>query len=82
MTMALTPQQAQELKEFLRTLSHELREPLTSIQGYADGILLSLEDCRDEEIQEFAQAIQANSRKMLALIDQIKVFRAYLEESS
>jgi signal transduction histidine kinase len=80
--MALTPEQAQELKIFLRMLSHELRDPLTSIQGYAEAILLSLDGNREQEIQEFAQAIKANSREMLALIDQIKAFREYLEESN
>jgi signal transduction histidine kinase len=77
--MSLSPEQTQELKTFLRTLSHELRDPLTSIQGYAEAILLSTSDQEDQEIQEFAQSIVTNSRKMLGLIDQIKLYRQYLE---
>jgi signal transduction histidine kinase len=80
--MSLTPEQTEELKAFLRTLSHELRDPLTSIQGYAEAILLSTEDQQDQEIQEFAQSIIANSRKMLALIDKIKIYRQILEEQN
>ena len=78
--MSLTPEQTEELKAFLRTLSHELRDPLTSIQGYAEAILLSTDAEKDQEIQEFAQSIIANSRKMLALIDEIKLYRQMLEE--
>jgi signal transduction histidine kinase len=80
--MSLTPEQIKELKAFLRTLSHELRDPLTSIQGYAEAILLSTDHQGDQEIQEFAQSILSNSRKMLALIDQIKIYRQMLEEQS
>ena len=78
--MSLTPEQTEELKVFLRTLSHELRDPLTSIQGYAEAILLSTNDQNDKEIQEYAQSIIANSRKMLGMIDQIKLYRQHFED--
>ena len=78
--MSLTPEQTQELKTFLRTLSHELRDPLTSIQGYAEAILLSTDHQEDQEIQEFAKSIISNSRKMLGVIDQIKTYRQILED--
>lgn len=78
--MSLTPEQTLELKTFLRTLSHELRDPLASIQGYAEAILLNTSDQNDQEIQEYSQSIIANSRKMLDLIDQIKRYRQYFED--
>lgn len=78
--MALSPEQTQDLKSFLRTLSHDLRDPLTSIQGYAEAILLSPDPKSDQDIQDYAQSIITNSRRMLDLIEQIKRYRQYLED--
>jgi signal transduction histidine kinase len=78
--MPLSPEQTQELQTFLRTLSHGMRDPLASIQGYAEAILLSLDPDQEQEIQEFARGIQANSRKMLTLIEQIKIYRQYFDD--
>lgn len=77
--MSTNPKDIQELKTFLQTLSHGLRDPLTSIQGYADAVLFRTDAQKDREIQEYAKAIISNSRKMLEIIDQIKLHRERLE---
>ena len=55
--------------EWLASLSHELRSPLTAIQGYAN-ILLRHADCvSPEERYEFLQAISQGSKRLASILD-------------
>lgn len=55
--------------EWLASLSHELRSPLTAIQGYASMLLRHHERITPEERQEFLQAISQSSNRMASVLD-------------
>lgn len=61
----------EEKTEFIATVSHELRTPLTSVVGYIE----MLEDCYAGELNEkqrnMIAAINRNSVRLLALIDDV-----------
>ena len=56
-------------REFSANISHELKTPLTSINGYAEMIAAGLAD--DEDVRGFANTILKQGRKLLELIDDI-----------
>lgn len=58
---------SQSRGEFLRQLSHEVRTPMTSIQGFADLVANST----DGELQEAAQTIKKNGEALLAMLDEL-----------
>jgi signal transduction histidine kinase len=55
--------------EWLASLSHELRGPLTAIQGYASMLLRHQDRISSEERQEFLQAISKGSGRMASVLD-------------
>lgn len=57
---------------FLANLSHEIRTPLNAVVGFSN--LLSAGGCDKEEIDEFAEIIDDNSKSLLRLIDDILDF--------
>ena len=59
------------LVEVLATVSHELRSPLTAIQGYTYTLLRHAEDISREEQREFLLAIDGASKHLGSLIAQI-----------
>lgn len=56
-------------REFSANISHELKTPLTSINGYAEMIAEGLAD--EDDIRAFANTILKQGRKLLELIDDI-----------
>lgn len=54
-----------ERKEFVDALSHELKTPLTSIQGFNDLIALQ---AKDKKTKEFTDKIAASSKRMARVI--------------
>ncbi len=80
--MSLTPEQESELKEFLGRLGHELRAPLTSIQGYADIMLLSDPETVSPDILEMAEYIKDNCGHILTIIEEIKNLQQLLDNAS
>lgn len=56
-------------REFSANISHELKTPLTSINGYAEMIAAGLAD--EDDIRDFANTILKQGRKLLELIDDI-----------
>lgn len=57
--------------EVLAALSHELRMPLTAIQGYASALLLNEIVWSDEKRQEFLARIENESQNMESLLRDI-----------
>ncbi len=53
--------------EFVSTVSHDLRNPLSSIHGYADVLAESI----DEEYREYAQRIKLVAKQMAELIEDL-----------
>ena len=60
-----------ELESFSYTVSHDLRAPLRSIDGFSLAVLEDYADKLDEQGKVFLQSIRASSQKMARLIDDI-----------
>lgn len=58
-----------EQQEFLKKLSHKLRNPLGTILGYAEVLLLNTE--LSEEEQDMLTAIKDNCKKMNTILMQV-----------
>ena len=56
--------------DFVANVSHELRTPLTVIKGYADTMVIDLEQKRPIE-KEYVQAIHRNSERLMSLINDL-----------
>lgn len=56
-------------REFTANVSHELKTPLTSINGYAEMIANGMAE--GDEVQKFAGIIQKEGTRLLALIESI-----------
>ena len=56
-------------REFTANISHELKTPLTSINGFAEMIESGI--AKDEDIVKFAKIIHKEGNKLLELIDSI-----------
>jgi len=57
--------------EVLATLSHELRMPLTAIQGYSSALLLEDVDWSEEKRQKFLHLIEEESQNMQSMLEDI-----------
>lgn len=60
-------------RELLTVISHDLRTPLTSIKGYADGLLEGIADT-EEKRQRYYRAIRTRAGDMEALADSLSSF--------
>ena len=56
-------------KEFLSTLSHEVRTPLTSIKGFSKTILDSYDNLDDEQKKKFIKIIYEQSQRIINLME-------------
>jgi signal transduction histidine kinase len=65
-------------RELLADLSHDLRTPLASLQGYIETIALKGDDLSTDERQHFIEVSLKNAQALRRLIDQIFEL-AYLE---
>lgn len=69
-------QRSQELEQFIYTISHDLRSPTLSIQGFANLLQRNLNRKLDEQSQEHLLRILANAEAMdLLLRDLLEVSR-------
>jgi two-component system phosphate regulon sensor histidine kinase PhoR len=57
-------------KDFVANVSHEIKTPITAIQGFADTLLDGAIDDRENAIR-FLQTIKANSERMNSLADDL-----------
>ncbi len=71
-----------ELESFSYTVSHDLRAPLRTLDGFSQAVLEDYSDKLDEEGKKWLQGIRGASQRMAQLIDDIlglsRVVRAEL----
>ncbi|MEG0250593.1 MAG: ATP-binding protein [Peptostreptococcus sp.] len=67
-------------REFSANISHELKTPLTSINGYAEIIAAGMAD--EYDVRGFAKTILIQGRKLLEMIDDIIKLSRLDEEDS
>jgi two-component system phosphate regulon sensor histidine kinase PhoR len=60
----------QTRKDFVANISHEIRTPITAIQGFADTLLEGALDDREHAIK-FLQTIKANSERINSLVEDL-----------
>jgi K+-sensing histidine kinase KdpD len=64
--------QAERMRaEVLATLSHELRMPLTAIQGYSSALLMDDVDWSEEKRRNFLRMIEEESENMQTMLEDI-----------
>lgn len=69
----------QRRREFTANVTHELKTPLTSINGYAEMISSGL--ANDEDIVKFSNIILEEGNRLLRLIDEILTLSKYDNDS-
>lgn len=66
---------------FVATVSHEFRTPLTSIRAYCETLLKSIDDVDRSILKEFLVVIDEESNRLMALIEDILDF-SHMEKGS
>jgi PAS domain S-box-containing protein len=61
----------QDLESFSASVSHDLRAPLRSMQGFSSALLDEYGDALGDDGRDYARRIQAASEKMARLIDDL-----------
>lgn len=68
----LALEEANRLKsDYIGYISHELRNPLTTIRGYVQMLLMDGEELGQEARQEFYETIEAETDRMLDLLNSL-----------
>ena len=57
--------------EFISTVSHEMRTPLTSIRGFSQTMLNSWDKIDDESKKKFVKIIEEQSNRLINLVENI-----------
>ena len=57
--------------EFISTVSHEMRTPLTSIRGFSQTLLSSWDRIDDENKKKFIRIIEDQSNRLINLVENI-----------
>lgn len=57
--------------DFISTVSHELRIPLTSIRGFADTMLMSFDKLDKAQVQKFLNIIKEQSNRLIKLVENL-----------
>lgn len=57
--------------EFISTVSHEMRTPLTSIRGFSQTLLSSWDRIDDENKKKFIKIIEEQSNRLINLVENV-----------
>lgn len=57
--------------DFISTVSHEMRTPLTSIKGFADTLIISGEQLTQEQKIKFLKIIKEQSDRLIKLVENL-----------
>ncbi len=60
-----------ELDDFTYVVSHDLKEPLISIEGYSKIVMKDYQDCLDDEGKEYLSAVVQSTARMKHLIEDL-----------
>jgi len=63
--------QSQELVRFFSVLSHDLKSPIFSIDGFSELLIGDYHDRLDEEGQDFLRRIRASAQQMKRVLDEM-----------
>jgi len=58
-------------KEFAANVSHEIKTPLTSIQGFAEALLADPDIAGNQERSRYLEIISRNARRLSAIIEDV-----------
>lgn len=61
----------EELIKFFSVLSHDLKSPIFSIDGFSELLLTDYEDRLDEEGQDFLRRIRSSAQQMKKVLDEM-----------
>lgn len=64
----------ERLAEFTGRVSHDLRNPLTSILGYVELGATDAESGRTEEAAEYLEIVGGSARRMLSMVEELLAF--------
>jgi signal transduction histidine kinase len=59
--------------DFVSTVSHEMRTPMTSIKGYTDLMLLGAAGVMNENQKRFLSIIKANADRLTVLVNDLDI---------
>jgi len=58
-------------RDLVANVSHDLRNPLSSIQGYVETIQMKGEEITQEELQRYLEPVLSNTKKLNRMIDDL-----------
>lgn len=63
----------EEFKELISNISHDLKTPITSIKGYAEGIIDGVADTNEKQ-NRYIKTIYAKASDMSVLVDELSLY--------
>jgi len=63
----------EDIKELISNISHDLKTPLTAIQGYAEGLIDGVADSPEKQ-EKYIQTILSKANDMSILVDELSFY--------